>query len=128
MTYQSSRHPTTPAVDPDDRPTAQTDPSAEEPSEQEGTRLKLHCQVKRVGPSELHPDLAEVELSVPLPESGASARRPDPHSLIDLVSRAGSKTIGTKEATGARDQLVALLEWLIEAHGHGLVNVTDPRH
>ncbi|WP_031102372.1 hypothetical protein [Streptomyces sp. NRRL S-146] len=89
---------------------------------QEGwLNLELHCHLDGVGPSDRHPDLAQVLLSVPPPEEPSGC---DPRAdvLADYISRvmemgAGLEEIET-ELPGRGEQYrhlaEALVPWLVD--------------
>ncbi|MFF8657536.1 hypothetical protein [Streptomyces huasconensis] len=84
--------------------------------------IELHCHLDGVGPSDRHPDLAQVLVSVPPPENPG---RLDPRVevLADYISRTMEMGAGIdeidRETPGRSDQYrylaEALVPWLIAA-------------
>lgn len=82
--------------------------------------IELHCHLDGVGPSDRHPDLAQIMVSVPPPEEPG---RSDPRGdvLADYISRVMEKGAGLEEIESElpgrgeqyRHLAEALVPWLV---------------
>ncbi|GHD13260.1 hypothetical protein GCM10010334_71180 [Streptomyces finlayi] len=94
--------------------------------------IELHCHLDGVGPSERHPDLAQVLLSVPPPDGpGRTDERVE--ALADYISRTMELGAGIEEterehpakAAAYQHLAEALVPWLVAAPKRELKEARD---
>lgn len=94
--------------------------------------MELHCHLDGVGPSDRHPDLAQVPVSVPPPEK-PGAVDPRVEALADYISRTMELGAGIdeidRETPGRSEQYrylaEALVPWLVAAPRRELKDAWD---
>ncbi|MGG7574137.1 hypothetical protein [Streptomyces sirii] len=94
--------------------------------------IELHCHLDGVGPSDRHPDLAQVLLSVP-PPAGSCRVDQRVEALADYISRTMELGAGIEElereypskTTEYRHLAEALVPWLVAAPRRDLKDAWD---